>query len=1040
MLASGGLRAAACALAACVGALTTLLALTGSEVSAIDNEGFENVRIGTVSGATDFDFLPDGRMLLTAKQGLVHVVDDGTVVGSPALNLTSVICDQVERGLVGITVHPDFEQNGWVYLYFTYAKHGNCDFDGVNGPANRASRFTMTNDVLDPASELVLFESPELYAGNHNSGYMEFGNDGFLYVSMGDGAAPRNLGRPHDLGYLFGKIARVTDDGDIPASNPYTGLDSADCSADGVIPAGSSATKCQQVFASGLRNPYRLAFDPNTSATRFLINDVGHTQWEEINEGQSGADYGWPTREGPCTFGSATNCSVPANYAEPVHWYPHVGGAAVTGGAFVPDGLWPTEFDASYLYGDYVEDTIYVMQPGGPGCRSCIPPTSAFVGDSFITGADNLTNLRFGPYGDTQALYGLFGNRINRIAYVGDANRSPQVVATAAPVAGVLPLVVQFNGGQSTDPDDDPLTFAWDFGDGNTSSTADPVHTYATAGTFNAVLTVTDTNGGSATATVRIDSGNEPPTISLNTPSATEEFAVGEELVLSASAVDPEDGPLPDAQLTWEVVLHHNTHVHPFLTPTPGNNISIVAPAPEDVFAADNSYLEVLVTAVDSSGVTTTVSRDIQPEKVTLSFDSDPSGLELEIDSFTFTAPVTVVSWAGHELPLVAEDQSLGATPYFATGWSQGGSASQTLVVPVGAAAYTALFDTSPPPVLVVPGFVEAPEGNAGITTVDLPVTLSVPAAGPVTVDWEVAVAFGSAEPDDVVAASGSVSFPAGEQSAVVEIELNGDLVHEDDEYFVVRFTNPTGGAVLGGFFGLGVVTVRNDDPQPVVSAAQVGVVEGDAGSTQAQVLVTLDRPSDASVSVDWATLDWTAQAGSDFIAGSGALVFAPGTTAAEVDVSVLGDVVYEGDEALFFALSNPVEATLGAPFGLSAVLVEDNEALPRLVPGLVEINEGTGGQTIVSLPVALSGPAEHAVSFDWATGDYLATSPGDYLAAAGAGTIAPGATETAVNLTILADAEPETNEAFLVGISNPEGAGIGGFFGLGAVVILDDD
>jgi len=251
---------------------------------------------------------------------------------------------------------------------------------------------------------------------------------------------------------------------------------------------------CQEVFASGLRNPFRAAFDPNAAGTRFFVNDVGNHTWEEVDLGQAGADYGWPTREGPCAKDSDVDCGPPpAGVTNPVFWYHQspVGGAA-TAGAFVPNGVWPAEYDGAYLYAEFVAGTINRLVPQAGG---------GFTSVEFTPAAD-VTTLRFGPDGAVYYASRASGGEIRKIVATGGANRSPTAVITATPTSGALPLTVQFAGTASSDPDGDPLIYAWDFGDGSapTPSGSAPSHVYTVAGTYTAQLTVIDPGGASGTA------------------------------------------------------------------------------------------------------------------------------------------------------------------------------------------------------------------------------------------------------------------------------------------------------------------------------------------------------------------------------------------------------------------------------------------------------------------------------------------------------------------------------------------------------------
>ena len=684
--------------------LVSMLSINPSVATAAVPPNFEDTFVTSVSGPTDLTWTPDGRMLIIGKGGQVRVYANGVLLSTSALDISARLCTVGEQGLVGIVVHPDFASNHYIYLYYTYNKFNNtCPESEVDGPVDRFARFTLPDtNVIDPASEVVLFETQPRYRNHHTGGDPKFGKDGYIYITAGD-AGGQSLGWPQDLGRLSGKLLRITDTGAIPADNPFTGPGTARCNVGGVPPAGSPAgTKCQEIYSYGLRNPFRQAMDPNAAGVRFYINDVGQHTWEEISEGPvAGGNYGWSVREGPCAKDSDVDCGPPpAGMTDPVHWYHHgVDGGAATAGAFVPNGVWPAAYDSTYLFADYVYGAIYQLVPNGGGCRLCSPPTSGFTQVEFAPIAQ-VVSMRFGPYGTGQALYYVTRDQsqIRRIAYTGTLNRSPVANATANPTFGALPLAVQFSGNGSSDPDNDPLTYEWDFqNDGTPDSTAvSPTYSYATAGVFFAKLTVRDGKGGENSTTVRIDAGNTPPTPVIETPSASTFFASDQHFILHGSAADPEEGTLPSSALTWQVLLHHSTHTHPFLDPTTGNDIEIIAPQPEDLDAASTSYLEILLTATDSNGLTQTVSQELRPKFVQVTFQTNPSGLSLTVGGMTFTGPTTVNSWEGGRLSVNAPNQtdSSGNVWTFSS-WSDGGAASHVITTPASASAYTATFSTS---------------------------------------------------------------------------------------------------------------------------------------------------------------------------------------------------------------------------------------------------------------------------------------------------------------------------------------------------------
>ncbi len=205
--------------------------------------------------------------------------------------------------------------------------------------------------------------------------------------------------------FLLGKILRVGGDADgttfIPEGNPYTGPDSERCNLTGRIEWGKN---CRETFACGLRNPFRMAFDPDAAQTRFMINDVGSSGWEEIDRGQAGADYGWNICEGrhdnPDRRGSV-KCGQPP-YTSPIHEYSHSSGcSSITGGAFVPDGAWQpaSTYDDAYLFGDFVCGKIFKLTPKDGG---------GFARTVFATGlganGPGPVSMTFGPSPQGQAL------------------------------------------------------------------------------------------------------------------------------------------------------------------------------------------------------------------------------------------------------------------------------------------------------------------------------------------------------------------------------------------------------------------------------------------------------------------------------------------------------------------------------------------------------------------------------------------------------------------------------------------------------------
>lgn len=290
---------------------------------------------------------PDGsgRLLLVEKPGRILVLQDNNLLPEPFLDIRDrVNINGNEQGLLGIALHPNYQENG--YFYLNYTGQGGSTF---------ISRFTTTDDPnrADPGSEKILltFEQP---FENHNGGVVAFGPDGYLYIGTGDGGSrndPQDNGQSLDT--LLGKILRIDVDGGdpyaIPADNPF---------ADG----GGRP----EIWAYGLRNPWRFSFDSLTGD--LYIADVGQNMIEEIDFQPAGAaggiNYGWKYREGSTDANGGPPAGMESE--DPVAEYTHADGCSVTGG-FVYRGEDLPEFRGVYLYADYCSGKMWGLLRGADG-------------------------------------------------------------------------------------------------------------------------------------------------------------------------------------------------------------------------------------------------------------------------------------------------------------------------------------------------------------------------------------------------------------------------------------------------------------------------------------------------------------------------------------------------------------------------------------------------------------------------------------------------------------------------------------------------
>jgi glucose/arabinose dehydrogenase len=369
-----------CALFAC---LVAVLAFPPSDAqgAATLPPNFVHSRVvGGLVNPTAMEFAPGGRLFVAEQRGTLRVVKaDGTL--ATFLDISGRVDSRGERGLLGVAFDPGFSNNHHVYLYFTREATANTPTH------NQVIRVTANGNRAVVGSEKHIFRPDNLSrAQNHNGGAIHFGEDGKLYVAVGDNA---NGGNAQSLRSLKGKMLRIDKDGTIPRGNPFydraTGRDRA-------------------IWALGLRNPFSFATQPHTG--RMFINDVGEDKWEEIDRGVAGANYGWPRYGGP---------ESDPDYRNPVFAYRHgstnTTGCAITGGAFYD----PT---TKQFPNGYVGDYFFADLCGG-WIRKLDTTTRAV--SRFATGISRPVDLKVSKGG---ALYYLSrGDRVGsvgRIRYTGN--------------------------------------------------------------------------------------------------------------------------------------------------------------------------------------------------------------------------------------------------------------------------------------------------------------------------------------------------------------------------------------------------------------------------------------------------------------------------------------------------------------------------------------------------------------------------------------------------------------------------------------------
>lgn len=301
----------------------------------------------------DLQAPPDGsdRIMIVSQPGRIYAIQNGAV---PTMQLMLDLTDSVtsrssELGLLGLAFHPRFSENGYLFV----------DYTAANPLRTVIARYTMrppSSNTVDVSSRVVLLEIPQPYE-NHNGGCLAFGPDGYLYIGMGDGGSggdPQN--NAQNKKSLLGKILRIDVDAasgakkySIPADNPFKG----------------NADAAEEVFAYGMRNPWRFSFDRVTK--KLWVGDVGQDKYEEVDIVESGKNYGWRTMEGRHCYNPPTGCDQ-AGLELPVWEYAHAtgGGWCITGGVVYRGSALPALY-GKYVYADYVTQTIWALSIDAQG-------------------------------------------------------------------------------------------------------------------------------------------------------------------------------------------------------------------------------------------------------------------------------------------------------------------------------------------------------------------------------------------------------------------------------------------------------------------------------------------------------------------------------------------------------------------------------------------------------------------------------------------------------------------------------------------------
>lgn len=312
-----------------------------------------------------------GRLFILEQEGAIRLVNaDGTLAATPFLDIDPSVTGgnsgNDERGLLGLAFHPDYENNGKFYVYYT----GTLSTGGFGTIVSEFS-VSVIPDFADQTSERRLMEFSQPFT-NHNGGWIDFGPDGYLYISTGDGGSGNDPGnRAARLQFLLGKMLRIDVDNQdpgleyaIPADNPFANDGDVDTLA--------------EIWHYGLRNAWRSSFDQETGD--LWMADVGQFSWEEINfqpAGDAGGNhYGWRCREGNQSAGNSGCPSSDPLWVDPVHDYNHSLGCSITGGYVYRGCELGDEFTGKYFFSDFCTGTIWYLDPANNFARTTAFDTS----------------------------------------------------------------------------------------------------------------------------------------------------------------------------------------------------------------------------------------------------------------------------------------------------------------------------------------------------------------------------------------------------------------------------------------------------------------------------------------------------------------------------------------------------------------------------------------------------------------------------------------------------------------------------------------
>ena len=667
----------------------------------------------------DMEVLPDGRVLYTTRNGQFHLVNPET--GANTVIATLPVYTHDEDGLQGIELSPTFDEDGWLYVFYApplntppgdAPANGTPEqFEAFKG-ANYVSRFQLDLETatIDLDSEEVLLEIPtDRGRCCHVGGDLVFGENGDLFISTGDdtdpfssnGHAPiddregrspafdarRSSANTNDLRGKILRIRPLAEAGDEPGPGSTYEIPEGN-----LFPPGTEGTR-PEIFVMGLRNPFRIEYDPVTNAVLWgeygpdagsagAQGPMGYVEWSMTTVPEN---HGWPlciadNKPYPDwnfdtnTAGPLFDCDAPVNDsrhntgltnlppAQPADlWYGDTptqqpwrefgsGGQSPMGGpiyrydpALNSPTKFPEYFDGKAFLYEWSRDWVLNLHLND--AEGDVYDLTSFLPNSAVDVSpplwDNPMDMEFGPEGSLYVLNygdGYFGENpdagLYRIDYT-QGSSLPVARASATPTSGQAPLTVSFSAEGSSDPGGGELTYEWDFdGDGEVDATGVTVtHTYTTNGQYPASVRVTNELGLSAAAAVTITVGNTAPVVELTLPPNGGFFSFGDEVAFEVSVTDPEDDVDCDDVIV-NYALGHANHAHG-LTQTTGCEGTISTPRDAGHPATEELYGVITATYTDKGGdgvpaLSDSDGVELNPKHLQAEHFDDMSGIQVQ--------------------------------------------------------------------------------------------------------------------------------------------------------------------------------------------------------------------------------------------------------------------------------------------------------------------------------------------------------------------------------------------------------------------------